>query len=258
MSIKINNSGISNISSDTDRIYTIYKGDKLIKFNYTPVVNYIFRDIDENGNLTLATGNLEDGSEITKISDYEMYYAFYLNNGLTGSVNLSKVKQIGRGGLSQAFSYCTGITSVNLSSLITVDAYGLSGAFYSCTNLSSVNLSNLKEIKGELGLQTAFYNCTSLTSITFNNLESIYGNSLEKCFSYCSNLADIYFPALKSTSNVRSNSFNSMLTYNRNVCRIHFPSNMESIMSSWASVTNKFGHYSQSDVSVLFDLPATE
>ena len=38
-------------------------------------------------------------------------------------------------------------------------------------------------------------------------------------------------------------------------CTVHFPSNLESVIGSWSSVTNGFGG---TDTVILFDLPLTE
>ena len=79
-------------------------------------INYMFRDIDENGNLTLATGVLEDASEITIIGDYVFYYAFSDCTGLTGSVSFPNLTTISSYGLRYAFYNCTGITEVHFKS----------------------------------------------------------------------------------------------------------------------------------------------
>ena len=73
-------------------------------------INYMFRDIDENGNLTLATGVLEDASEITIIGDYVFYYAFSDCTGLTGSISFPNLTTINNRGLYYAFYGCTGLT----------------------------------------------------------------------------------------------------------------------------------------------------
>jgi hypothetical protein len=38
-------------------------------------------------------------------------------------------------------------------------------------------------------------------------------------------------------------------------CTVHFPSNLQSVIGSWADVTEGFGG---TNTTVLFDLPATE
>lgn len=76
-------------------------------------INYIFRDIDENGNLTLATGALEDASEITSIGDNGLDTAFYRCIRLTGSVSFPNLTSIGSKGLYYTFNGCTGITEIH-------------------------------------------------------------------------------------------------------------------------------------------------
>ncbi len=303
MSIKINNSGISNISSDTDRIYTIYKGDKLIKFNYAPVVNYIFRDTDENGNLTLATGNLEDGSEITKISDYGMYYGFANSNDLIGGVSLPNLKLVGNGGMSYAFYYASGLTgdlycpnltridsygfsqafygtnikSVDLSNLISIGTYALQDAFSYNNSLESINLSSLSSVESQ-GLRYACRSCpnlktinlrshtrgidatmfsgdTSIENIDLSSLNYLGASALAAAFQNCVNLQTLSFPSLNSNSfGSYTNQFNGMLI-GVTGCTVHFPSNLQSVIGSWNSVTSGF---SGTNTIVLFDLPETE
>ena len=38
-------------------------------------------------------------------------------------------------------------------------------------------------------------------------------------------------------------------------CTVHFPSNLETVIGDWSSVTSGFGG---TDTTVLFDLPSTE
>ena len=79
-------------------------------------IKYLFRDIDANGNLTQATGALEDASKITVIADYGLYYAFYNCTGLTGSISFPNLTSIGNSGLQNAFKNCSGITEVHFKS----------------------------------------------------------------------------------------------------------------------------------------------
>jgi hypothetical protein len=87
----------------------------------------------------------------------------------------------------------------------------------------------LAEISGASAMHNTFYACTALTSVEF--------------------------PALKSTSfGSYTNQFNSMLS-GVTGCTVHFPSNLESVIGSWSSVTAGFGG---TNTTVLFDLSATE
>ena len=140
--------------------------------------------------------------------------------------------------------------------------------------------------------QQCFQNCLDLTTIPkylfknitgYNPNDGSYGDwCFSACFSYCPNLegelefsslvrvgvnyfssafsetklTSISFPALRSDSfaHATSNSFNYMLG-RVNGCTVHFPSNVQSVIGSWSSVTSGFGG---TNTTVLFDLPATE
>ena len=190
--------------------------------------NYLGRIVTEDGVLQFPEANFSFPlpSNITSIGTNGLYYAFYDCTSLT-SVNLSNITSIGTNGLYYAFFGCTGLTSVDLSNITSIDTYGLYYAFYDCTSLTSVDLSSLTSID-TYGLNYAFRGCTSLTSLSF--------------------------PALNSNSFGSSTSqFNNML---RGVtgCTVHFPSNLESVIGSWSSVT---GGFDGTNTTVLFDLPAT-
>ena len=77
---------------------------------------------------------------------------------------------------------------------------------------------------------------------------------MQRCFQNCTHLTSISFPALTSTSfGSFTNQFNNML-YGVTGCTVHFPSNLQSVIGSWADVTNGFGG---TNTTVSFDLPAT-
>ena len=151
-----------------------------------PVINYMFRDIDVNGNLTLATGTLEDASEITSIGNYGLYYAFYKCTGLTGNVSFPNLTSIGSNGLCQAFYGCTGLTGISFPNLTSIGSNGLRYAFYDCAGLTgNISFPNLTSI-GSGGLQYAFDNCTGLIggSVFFPSLTSIESGGLKNSFRY--------------------------------------------------------------------------
>ena len=155
-------------------------------------INYMFRDIDANGKLTLATGALEDASKITVISDYGLSYAFYSCTGLTGSISFPKLTSIGDFGLNYAFNFCTGLTgSISFPELTSIGDKGLYYAFQGCTGLTgNISFPNLTSI-GTSGLHYAFYRCTGITEIHFKS--SLSGNS--ECTASnmgCTN-ATVYF-----------------------------------------------------------------
>lgn len=154
-------------------------------------IKYMFRDIDANGNLTLATGVLEDASEITEIGDYGLFCAFRDCSGLTGTVSFPNLTTIGEYGLGSAFQGCTGLTgSVSFPSLTEIGIDGLRNAFRDCTGLTSVSFPSLTTIKTG-GLTYSFDGCDGITEVHFKS--SMSGQS--QCTSGnmgCTN-ATVYF-----------------------------------------------------------------
>jgi hypothetical protein len=124
-------------------------------------------------------------------------------------------------------------------------------------SLQSVRISNMKNLK----FLTAFRQCSLLSEVDMSTVDSMplanaLGGSAATggAFAYCTSLQTLSFPALKSTSfGSYTSQFNYML---RGVtgCTVHFPSNLQSVISSWNSVTTGFGG---TNTTVLFDLPAT-
>ena len=198
-----------------------------------------------------------DLSSLTTISgSYAMQYAFNLCSKLT-SVDLSSLTTIsGSYAMQYALENCSKLTSVDLSSLTTISGeFAMQHAFYGCTSLASIDLSSLTTISGFAGMQHAFQGCTSLTTIDLSNLTTISGISgMQHAFQGCTQLKSLSFPALTSTSfGSITNQFNDMLQ-GVTGCTVHFPSNLQSVIGSWSSVTSGFGG---TNTTVLFDLPAT-
>jgi len=195
-------------------------------------------------------------SNATVVDSYAMQYAFYFCTGLT-SVDLSSLTTVsGNNAMQYAFYGCVGLTSVDLSSLTTLSgSNAMKYAFYMCTSLTSVDLPSLTTLSGSNAMQYAFFGCTGLTSVDLSSLTTLSGNSAMQCtFRGCTNLTSISFSALKSTSfGSRANQFNNMLQ-GVTGCTVHFPSNLQSVIGSWSSVTAGFGG---TNTTVLFDLPAT-
>ena len=218
------------------------------------------------------------------VYEYGLFHAFQ-GSGLVGSVNLSSVYYAAANSFYYAFNGCIGITSADLSSLTSITTPDtFNNCFSDCTNLTSCDLSSLESVTGARGLahfvenctsitrvdlsslisatgnqalDRCFRGCTSLTSMTFNSLSTATGAAnglMQYCFADCTSLTSLSFPALTSTSfGTRTNQFDSMLN-GVTGCTVHFPSNVQSVIGSWTSVTNGF---SGTDTIVLFDLPAT-
>lgn len=236
-------------------------------FYQTGVLESTFRDCpnlksaDISNLKTVGTGN------------HHIRSTFYNCPSLT-EVDLGSLTKIDQ--LYQTFYGCTSLTNVNFSSL---EEAGFWGTFYGCTSLETLNFSKLRILKHN---RDTFTNCTKLRSIDFSSLERIEAfkthsescfsgcNSLEElsfpklnfihggglwgAFSSCRNLKNIYFYSLNSTSfGSYTNQFNNMLS-GVTGCTVHFPSNLQSVIGSWSSVTSGFGG---TNTTVLFDLPAT-
>ena len=103
--------------------------------------------------------------------------AFAYCSGLTSVTIPEGVTSIG----SSAFYNCRGMTSVTIPSSVT--SIG-SSAFYGCSGLTSVTIPEGVTSIGDY----AFYNCTSLTSVTIPDGVTSIGSS---AFSGCNNLKNI-------------------------------------------------------------------
>ena len=131
---------------------------------------------------------------------------------------------------------------------------------FSCenyTNLEKADLSNVESGK----LDRMFKGCTALTEINLSKLSDLttsraMGGTASQggTFTNCTLLTTLSFPALTSTSfGSFTNQFDMMLK-GVTGCTVHFPSNLQSVIGSWSSVTGGFGG---TNTTVLFDLPAT-
>ena len=196
-----------------------------------------------------------DLSSLTTVSGSQaMQYAFQYS-ALT-SLDLSNLTPVSGGQAMQyAFKDCASLTSLDLSSLTTVSgSQSMRNAFQNCTSLTSVDLSSLTTLSGSNTIANIFTSCSNLTSVDLSGLKNISADSaLASAFSITS-LATLSFPSLTSTSfGNYNNQFNNML-YSVTGCTVHFPSNLQSVIGSWSSVTSGFGG---TNTTVLFDLPAT-
>lgn len=250
---------------------------------FTDVGNYIFYNLYYSNTNISGTINF---SSLTSVSQNSACYGMFSNcTGIT-SVNLSALTTVsGQSACYGMFESCTGLTSVNISSLSNITSYrACANMFSRCTGLTSIDLSSLTTISGQNGCDSMFSNCTNLanvnisgltqisggannacsymffkckiTNITFNLLNTITANSaLKQAFINCSNLTSISFPALTSTSfgSSYTNQFNNMLQ-GVTGCTVRFPSNLQTVIGSWADVTAGFGG---TNTTVLFDLTAT-
>ena len=168
----------------------------------------------------------------------------------------SNATDVGTQAMYYAFNGCTSLTSVTFPSLTTVSGdRALHNAFRDCTSLTSVDLSSLTTVSGSSAMDATFNGCTSLTSVTFPSLTTVNNNvAMSSIFKGCRSLTTLSFPSLNSNSfGSYVNQFTRMLD-GVTGCTVHFPSNLQSVIGSWSSVTSGFGG---TNTTVLFDLPAT-
>jgi uncharacterized ParB-like nuclease family protein len=196
-----------------------------------------------------------DLSSVIEISEqYAMQRAFIASQLET--IDLSSLTTVsGNQAMYYAFLNCKGLTSVDLSNLTTISGgSAMQQAFSGCTKLTSVDLSSLTTVSGTKAMNNAFSGCTKLTSVDLSSLTTVSGGGAFQNAFAVSSLTSLSFPALTSTSfGNYTDQFNLML---RQVtgCTVHFPSNLQSVIGSWTSVTSGFGG---TNTTVLFDLPAT-
>lgn len=245
--------------------------------------HYIEKSVDENGVL-INGSTIINLTGVTNLGSYVLYYAYYQNTNITGTVDLSSLTTIsggsamnygfnsctgitgvdlsslqtisGSNACSQAFQGCTGITNADLSSLTTISgSSACSGMFRGCTGLTNIAMSSLTTISGGSSCNSMFRDCTGITSFEFTSLTSVTGSGDLTGMFQNTGLTTLSFPALTSTSfGSTTNQFNNMLS-GVTGCTVHFPSNLQSVIGSWTSVTGGFGG---TNTVVLFDLPATE
>ena len=123
--------------------------------NLTAEVTY------KDGNYNTYSGDVVIPSEITLSAAIIISSSrTYGENSLSGRTY--SVTSIG----SDAFMYCTGLTSVTIGNSVTsIGDY----AFYACTGLTSITIPNSVTHIGKM----AFGNCTGLTRVDYSSLEHL-------------------------------------------------------------------------------------
>lgn len=241
-------------------------------------------------------------SNVTSIVDYGLFYIFFNNSNVSGTVNFSNVTSIGNYGMQNAFTNTEISGTVDLSSLTSVGNYGMENAFTGA-NITGINLSSLTTVSsnalynafavnsitgtldlssiisiGDRGMADCFAYNSGITSVDLSSLQTIVNGGLSSAFSGTqitsisfdslvnidffgmeslgrgmTSLQSLYFPAITS-STVEDYSFEMMLDWESDGVTVHFPSNMQSTMENWSSVSSGFGGM---NTVILFDLPAT-
>lgn len=149
-------------------------------------------------------------------------------------------------------SFINNIEELNLSNLLGIYLTNSTAN----TTLKKVDLSNCIA----MCIPRAFTGFTALEEIKLTNLSDLsvsnaLGGTASRGGAFANTaIQTLSFPALKSTSfGTNTNQFNYMLK-GVTGCTVHFPSNLQSVIGSWSSVTSGFGG---TNTTVLFDLPAT-
>lgn len=196
--------------------------------------------------------------------------------------------------LDYAFAYKFNVVSIAFPDLISVNCnYALSGLCYNNQYFVSISMPKVENIDGVAACQQMLSNtaveyvvCDELVSVTgqnafrqfaegdtqlktvdFKKLSYIPGSStFYRAFYNCPRLENVYFRGLKSTSfgTTNINQIQSLfststgsLTDSGKVT-LHFPSNLETIMTGQTILGYPYYGGSSSNVQTLFDLPATE
>ena len=217
------------------------------KFAYSKVKSVLFSDLEE------------------AINSDCLLYAFYNSEIKTASFpKLTTIDYAGR------MFGDSSLESVSMPYLTTVIGgstnRGLYYAFYG-TDITELDLPNLTTITGDrYGLNSFCSDCNKLETVRFTKLETIPTRSsagfsnFYNAFNDCIALEDIYFNAVNSNTFTGgyTNVFNSMFSSTSgrtNGCTVHFPSNMQSIISGLNGYPTFGGNASY--ITIAFDLPAT-
>ena len=200
------------------------------------IVNAVDHTVDSN----IIPDNIKDGVEILGIvGEYGDYYiekkesgVNLQNGGITSVINFHGITEIDDFALAYGYYKNPPSTAItpDFSDIITIGIEGLKGCFYDWGTKLEGNVS-------------------------FDSLTTIRSEGLAYCFTNCTALTSLSFPALTSNSfGSAVNQFNGMLT-SVNGCVVHFPSNLESVIGGWTSVEDGFDG---TNTTVLFDLTATQ
>ena len=256
---------------------------------YGCTVDTLLGDVDANGVLQIP-GNSSGNIVFTGVKDVGtavLYYRFFANTNLTGSVtfpdlenasndnglyysfyqtkitvaSLPKLKTVtGGNALGYAFAL-TKITSLSLPELTIVSgANGFRGVVQNCSLCENISIPKLQEVSGNYGL-AYFANSTKITTLSFPMLSKLTGSyAFQNLIGSCQYITDVYFPALTTSSfgskvNQFTNMCNSLTANISGNVTIHFPSNLETLISTFNTYP-LFGGTS-SKITLMFDLTAT-
>lgn len=232
------------------------KATAVVNVPTTAPAHYIEKAVDANGKL-IGGSTVMNFNGVTDIGNYALAYAYYNNTNITGTIDMSSLTTIsGEKACFSTFYGCTGITTANFPVLTTVNGSNACSYMFAYCRITTANFSALTTLSGYAAFEGLFAYGTGLTTMTFPLLKILTGYSaLQTAFVRQTSLTSLSFPALTSTSfGSYTNQFKNMLQ-GVTGCTVHFPSNLQSVIGSWADVIAGFGG---TNTTVLFDLPATE
>lgn len=255
--------------------------NQVVKGSGGGIPSYIAPKGNVNGsytaNNTATTFNVQGASTI---NGHTLYGAFDGCTNLT-SFDFDSVTTIFTNACYSCFSNCSGLVVANIPNLIKINSGGLQKAFSGCSNIVSFDFNNLVVADGNSCMNQCFQNNSALTTIGLDKLVYVGYNAMQDMFDGCTSLGNVIyksmktlasgavdglhrnsgtgitsisFPALTTNSfGTLTNQFNNML-YGCTDVVVHFPSNLQSVIGSWTSVT---GGFCGTNTTVLYDLPAT-
>ena len=168
-------------------IYTICQDE--LNNKYIEIVKYIGNNI----NLVITETINVDGEDIPVKAIASN--AFYYCSSLTSIYITSSVTTI----LSGAFSGCSNLTTVTFGENSQLTSIGES-AFKDCSSLTSINIPDSVTTIGEYG----FANCSKLANVSIGKNSQLTTIG-EYAFYYCSSLTQVYIP--DSVTTIGSSAF---------------------------------------------------
>lgn len=202
-----------------------------------------------------------DLSKLTTISGQHGLSSAFYHAGVQ-NVDISNLVTItGDYGMNSTFNTNPNLQTVEFPKLVSIGKRAFSNAFSFCSGLTSLSFPELTTISGESGFGDSCRSCTGLTVVTFPKLTSLSENAMRNCFENCTGITDVYFPALTTSSFPSGVGYgNTPLKIFNNAVRgkIHLPSNLSSITWIQNGMGSSKEQYFGSDYcTVLLDLPAT-
>lgn len=150
---------------------------------------------------------------------------------------------------SSCFDSCTNLKSLSFPELTTITS-NIGLGFSGVTNFTSLSMPKLQKLSGSPSMQYVF-RYGAFNSFTFSALNDIKASQPLRYLCYGRSNFTLYFPALTASSfGSYTNQFSGMFQNGSNNT-VHFPSALQSTLSTWSDVQNGFGG---TNTTVLYDL----